>query len=146
MIYTKQIKKAIKIAFDAHEKQKDKAGLPYILHPIHLAEQMDTEEEIIVAFLHDVVEDSSYTFEDLESFGFSKEVMDALKLLTHAESIPYRKYIEEIKTNPLARKVKLADLAHNSEISRIENPTQKDYERIQKYAEAIQVLQGEKEV
>ena len=72
--------------------------------------------------------------------------MDALKLLTHAESIPYRKYIEEIKTNPLARKVKLADLAHNSEISRIENPTQKDYERIQKYAEAIQVLQGEKEV
>ena len=139
MIYTKNTRKAIIIAYNAHINQKDRSGLPYILHPIHLAEQMDTEEECIVALLHDVVEDTEVTFKELEK-DFSKTIIDALKLLTHDKETDYFEYIEKIKSNPLAKKVKLADLKHNSDETRLENITEKDITRNKKYVKAIKIL------
>ena len=139
MIYTKNTRKAIIIAYNAHINQKDRSGLPYILHPIHLAEQMDTEEECIVALLHDVVEDTEVTFKELEK-DFSKTIIDALKLLTHYKETDYFEYIEKIKSNPLAKKVKLADLKHNSDETRLENITEKDITRNKKYVKAIKIL------
>ena len=141
MIYTANTKKAILLAYRAHENQVDKAGLPYILHPVHLAEQMDTEDECIVALLHDVVEDTIITFEELEK-EFSKTVIDALKLLTHDKDTDYMEYIQRIKTNPIATKVKLADLRHNSDISRLDEETIKKLnpEKREKYKDAIKFL------
>ena len=139
MIYTEATRKAIKIAFDAHMGQVDKAGVPYILHPIHLAEQMETEEECIVALLHDTVEDTDVTFEQLEK-EFSKTVIDALKLLTHDKNVEYMEYVKKIKDNPIARKVKLADLYHNSDLTRLLEVTPKDLKRIEKYKKAINFL------
>ena len=128
MIYTEQTKKAMIIAYNAHHGQVDKSGVPYIFHPIHVAEQMETEEECIVALLHDTVEDTNITFEVLEK-EFSATVIEALKLLTHDESIDYFDYVRKLKSNPIAKKVKLADLYHNSDITRMENPTEKDWKR-----------------
>ena len=139
MIYTNQTKKAMIIAYNAHQGQVDKSGIPYIYHPIHIAEQMQTEEECIVALLHDTVEDTNVTFETLEK-EFSKEVIEALKLLTHDKSVDYMDYVKNLKNNPIAKKVKLADLYHNSDITRMENPTQKDIERKEKYHKAISIL------
>lgn len=139
MIYTNQTKKAMIIAYNAHQGQVDKSGIPYIYHPIHLAEQMQTEEECIVALLHDTVEDTNVTFETLEK-EFSKEVIEALKLLTHDKSVDYMDYVKNLKNNPIAKKVKLADLYHNRDITRMENPTQKDIERKEKYHKAISIL------
>ena len=140
MIYTDSTKKAILLAFKAHNGQTDKAGMPYILHPIHLAEQMDNESSIIAALLHDVVEDTDYTLEDLRAMGFPKEAMDAIALLTHDKSVPYMEYVAKLKDNPIARKVKLADLRHNSDLTRISNVTEKDLERIEKYKTAIELF------
>lgn len=139
MIYTENTKKAMKIAFDAHMGQVDKSGVPYIYHPIHIAEQMHTEAETIVAILHDVVEDTIITFEQLEK-EFPEEVIVALKLLTHDDSVEYMDYIRNLKNNPIARKVKLADLNHNSDKTRLEVITEKDIKRIDKYREAINIL------
>ena len=139
MIYTEQTKKAMIIAYNAHHGQVDKSGVPYIFHPIHVAEQMETEEECIVALLHDTVEDTNITFEVLEK-EFSATVIEALKLLTHDESIDYFDYVRKLKNNPIAKKVKLADLYHNSDITRMENPTEKDGNRKEKYHEAIMIL------
>lgn len=139
MIYTEQTKKAMIIAYNAHHGQVDKSGVPYIFHPIHVAEQMETEEECIVALLHDTVEDTNITFEVLEK-EFSATIIEALKLLTHDESIDYFDYVRNLKSNPIAKKVKLADLYHNSDITRMENPTEKDWKRKEKYQKAIQIL------
>jgi (p)ppGpp synthase/HD superfamily hydrolase len=139
MIYTQDTRKAMKIAFDAHNGQKDKSGIPYIYHPIHLAEQMETEEECIVALLHDTVEDTDITFKQLEK-EFSDKVIEALKLLTHDKSIGYMEYVRNLKNNPIARKVKLADLRHNSDETRLKYLTEKDRKRNQKYREAIEIL------
>ena len=139
MIYTASTIKAMKIAYDAHNGQLDKSGVPYIYHPIHLAEQMQTENECIVALLHDVVEDTSITFEELEK-EFSNEVIDALKLLTHDDSVDYMDYVRNLKHNPIARKVKLADLHHNSDVTRLEKVTEKDEKRYKKYSKAIEIL------
>lgn len=125
MIYTDATKKAMRLCYDAHKNQVDKSGIPYIFHPIHLAEQMQNEETTIVALLHDVVEDSSYTFEDLESMGFSERILTAVKLLTREPGVPYMEYIAKIKENPIARTVKLADLAHNSDLSRLKKQTKR---------------------
>ena len=142
MIYTKNTKKAMIIAYNAHHGQVDKSGVPYIYHPVHLAEQMETEEECVVALLHDVVEDTSITFKDLEK-EFSHTVIEALKLLTHDKSVDYMEYVRKIKNNPIARKVKLADLHHNSNDTRfVEQPTQKDWKRIAKYKKAIAILEN----
>lgn len=118
MVYTELTKKAMLIAYNAHHGQYDKGGVPYIFHPIHLAEQMDTEEECIVALLHDVVEDTTVTFEELEK-EFPSTVMDALRLLTHEDGVPYMDYVKEIKTNSIATKVKMADIMHNYDKTRI---------------------------
>lgn len=142
MIYTPQTKRAMCIAFKAHGGQKDRAGIPYINHPLHLAEQMKTEDETCVALLHDVVEDTDIDFRDLRDAGFSEAVLDALRLLTHDKSVSYMDYIKAVKTNPLAAAVKRADLRHNMDISRLDNVTDKDRERIEKYAQALELLNG----
>ena len=139
MIYTANTEKAMRIAYEAHHGQVDKAGVPYIFHPIHLAEQMKTEEECIVALLHDVVEDTDITFEQLEK-EFSPKVIEALKLLTHDYAVEYMEYVRKLKHNPIARTVKLADLHHNYDITRMKKITKKDLERREKYADAIQIL------
>ena len=140
MIYTKLTKKAMKIAFNAHKEQVDKTGLPYIYHPIHLAEQMDDENTTCVALLHDVVEDTEITFEDLEKEGFTKEIIEALKLMTHDDAIPYLEYVKEIKKNSIATAVKLADLNHNSDLTRLDVVDEKAKERVEKYKKAIEIL------
>lgn len=139
MIYSESTRKAMKIAYDAHMGQMDKSGVPYIYHPIHLAEQMETEQECIVALLHDVVEDTNVTFEQLEE-EFSEEIIEALKLLTHDSSVEYMDYIIKIKNNPIAKKVKQADLRHNSDETRIQHMTQKDKIRNEKYYKAMKIL------
>ena len=147
MIYTELTNKAMKIAYEMHDGQVDKAGLPYIFHPYHLAEQMgDDEYAICTALLHDVAEDTDMTLDDIAGAGFPDEVMTALKLLTHDDSVPYLgKYIEDIKKNPLARKVKLADLAHNSDPTRLppsedECEEKRRNERMEKYRKAFAFL------
>ena len=141
MFYTPLIKKALDVCFEAHKDQKDKTGLPYIYHPIHLAYNVESEYEIITALLHDVVEDTDYTFEDLLEMGFPKEVVEALTYLTHDKDVRYKDYVKNIKNNELARTVKLADLRHNSDLSRLNVVNEEDRERQKKYLEAIQFLQ-----
>ena len=144
MKYTALTKLALKICFEAHKDQLDKGGMPYVFHPFHLAEQMETEEEICTALLHDVVEDTDCTLEEIKDMGFPKEVTDALGLLTHDSAVPYMDYVKEIKKNPIARQVKLADLRHNSDINRIEIKTeaeaQKAQKRVEKYRKAMEIL------
>lgn len=140
MIYTEKTKKAMNIAYSAHMGQIDKSGIPYIFHPLHLAEFMDTEEECVVALLHDVVEDTNITMEQLEQ-EFSSAIIEALKLLTHEKSVGYMKYIKNLKNNPLAKKVKLADLKHNSDQTRLEHLSLKDIARNKKYQQAIELLE-----
>jgi len=142
MIYTPLTKKALKLCFEAHKHQTDKSGMPYVFHPFHLAEQMTDEYTTVVALLHDVVEDTSYTFGDLKSMGYPKEVLDALRLLTHDPAVSYMDYVAKIKENPIARAVKLADLRHNSDPSRVEQPDQRMKERWKKYREAIAFLEN----
>jgi (p)ppGpp synthase/HD superfamily hydrolase len=141
MIYTNQTKKALALCFEAHKEQKDKSGLPYVFHPFHLAEQMETEETIIVALLHDLVEDTDYTLDDLRKMGFSQEVVGAIGLMTHADAVPYMDYVAKIKENPLAKAVKLADLRHNSDLTRLNSVDQKALDRREKYLKAIKFLE-----
>ncbi len=140
MIYTEKTKKAMKLCFEAHKDQLDKSGLPYVFHPIHVAEQMTDEVTTIVALLHDVVEDTDYTLDDIAAMGFGQDVVDALALMTHDKSVPYLDYVAKIKDNPIARKVKLADLAHNSDPTRLDVIEEKDKERLDKYKAAIAML------
>ena len=133
MIYTDATKKALKLMCEKHRDQMDRSGLPYILHPFHVAERMDDEESTIVALLHDIVEDTDTTFEDLEGCGFSEKVIAALRLMTHEEGVDYYDYVKMIGTNPLARKVKIADLEHNMQLGRLDKVREKDRERFEKY-------------
>lgn len=141
MIYTEKTKKALKLCFEAHKAQLDKSGMPYVFHPFHLAEQMKDENTTIVALLHDVIEDTDYTFNDLIAMGFDGAIIEAIKLMTHEEGVPYMDYVEKIKSNPIAREVKLADLRHNSDLSRLDAPTEKDKMRVEKYRKAIVLLE-----
>ena len=140
MIYTTLTKKALRMAFDAHKNQTDKTGLPYVFHPFHLAEQMDTEEEVITALLHDIVEDTDLTLEDLRVCGFPDRVLAALSLLTHQDGIDYMDYIETIRSDPLAARVKLADLRHNSDLTRWDTVDGKTRQRQEKYMKAMERL------
>ena len=117
MIYTPLTNAAMKLEYRAHHGQTDYNGIPYIFHPIHLAEQMDDEISCCVALLHDTVEDTALTLEDLKGI-FPSEVTDAVALLTHRDGTDYFDYVRAIRGNPIAAKVKLADLAHNSDQSR----------------------------
>ena len=141
MIYTPKTKKALKLCFDAHKDQIDKSGMPYVFHPFHLAEQMKTEETTIVALLHDLVEDTEYTIEDLVDMGFDKAVTDAIALMTHADNVDYMDYVRMIKDNPIAKEVKLADLNHNSDLTRLDVIDEKALIRRKKYLKAIALLE-----
>lgn len=140
MIYTPLTKKAMKIAFAAHKNQVDKSGIPYIYHPIHLAEQMQDEKTTCVALLHDVIEDTDITSEHLQEQGFNADILAALDLLTHDKSVPYMDYIRTIKENKFAAVVKIADLIHNSDLSRLDEVTEKALQRVEKYKKAIEIL------
>ncbi len=140
MLYTPLTKKALKLSFEAHKNQVDKTGLPYVFHPFHLAEQMTDEVSCVCALLHDVIEDTSYTFDDLRAMGFPEEVISVLTLLTHDESVPYMEYVEKIKENPIAVRVKLADLAHNSDESRLDAVDEYAMRRAEKYKRATALL------
>lgn len=145
MIYTDMTKRALNLCFEAHKEQRDKSGMPYVFHPFHLAEQMRDEDTTIVALLHDVIEDTSYTIADLAEMGFHERVCAAIELMTHDPQIPYPVYIERIKANPIAKAVKLADLRHNSDMSRLDVITSKDAERVKKYFMAIEMLEKEEQ-
>ena len=140
MIYTDMTKKALRLCFDIHKEQVDKSGLPYVFHPFHLAEQMETEETTIVALLHDVVEDSDLTLDDLRQMGFGDAVIAALALLTHDPAVEYMDYVRAIKDNPIARAVKLADLRHNSDLTRLDTVDEKALVRREKYLQAMTLL------
>lgn len=143
MIYTKLTRLAMQIAYRAHHGQVDKSQIPYIYHPIHLAEQMTDEYTTCVALLHDVVEDTEVTLEELAKV-FPAEVVDAVGLMTHDPAVSYPEYVRHIKQNPLACQVKLADLKHNMDITRIDKPDEKALSRINdKYKKALQILQQE---
>lgn len=142
MIYTDLTKKSMKIAYEAHQGQLDKAGIPYIYHPIHLAEQMSDEYSVIVALLHDVVEDSDITIDQLINYGFPVEVIEALKLLTHNDGTDYMVYIKSIATNELATKVKIVDLKHNSDLSRLSYESDESLKKLLKYEQALEHLQN----
>lgn len=141
MIYTEKTKLAMKLCFEAHKYQTDKSGLPYVFHPFHLAEQMEDEATTVVALLHDVIEDTPYTLQELAQLGFSEAVLEALALLTHDPTVPYMDYIREIRDNPIARKVKLADLRHNSDLNRLDSVDERARRRIAKYREAMEFLE-----
>lgn len=141
MIYTPMTKIALKLCFEAHKNQIDKSGMPYVFHPFHLAEQMTDEKTTVVALLHDVIEDTEYTLNDLKDKGFTDDVLSAIALMTHADGVPYMEYVALIKTNPIAKTVKLADLRHNSDMSRLDIVTACDRERAEKYKKAIELLE-----
>ena len=141
MLYSKLTDEVMKLAYNAHHGQVDKSGVPYIFHPFHLAEQMDTEEEVVTALLHDVLEDTGITVEQIKAIGIGDEVIDALLLLTHDKSIDYMEYIERLKLNPLARKVKMADLIHNMDPTRIECENDSTRRRQEKYKKAYRILE-----
>jgi len=138
---------AIQIAAEAHKGQPDKAGAPYILHPLRMMMRMKTEAEMITAILHDVVEDtrnnpeaSKWTIERLREQGFSEEVLEALECVTDREDESYEQFIERAGKNPIARQVKIADLEDNMNIQRIGEIRSKDLERLEKYHKSWSVL------
>ncbi|MBQ9043931.1 MAG: bifunctional (p)ppGpp synthetase/guanosine-3',5'-bis(diphosphate) 3'-pyrophosphohydrolase [Eggerthellaceae bacterium] len=143
MIYTPLTKKAMRLCFEAHEGQVDKTDLPYVNHPLHVAESMDDEPSTCAALLHDVIEDTDYRADDLRAMGFPDEVVDALELLTHEDGVPYLEYVRAIKGNAIARAVKVADLKHNSDLTRLDEVTPADHERVEKYARALEILGAE---
>ena len=131
---------ALESAISAHKGQKDLGGRDYIEHPKAVANLLETDEEKTVGYLHDVLEDTSITEEDLVTMGISSEIVSAIKILTKKRGEPYTEYIERVKENELARKVKIADLQHNMDLSRIPNPSKRDFERLEKYKKALMYL------
>lgn len=135
--------KAIEIANKAHSKQFDKAGQPYILHPLRLMSQFQQTDEMVVAVLHDVIEDSDVSLDDLTSNGFSRAVVEAIDCLSHRKGERYEEYIKRISTNILARKIKIEDLKDNMDLTRLDSVSDKDLARIEKYHSALRVLLAE---
>ena len=140
MIYTYFTKLAMKLCFEKHKNQMDKCGIPYPFHPFHVAESMKDEETTCVALLHDILEDTDTTAEELREMGFSEEIIKAVCLMTHDKATPYLDYVRAIKENPLARAVKIADLTHNSDLTRLDTVTEKDLRRVEKYRKALEIL------
>ena len=140
MYYSEMVKKAVNIMFEAHKEDFDKGGYPYVFHPFYLATKVDGENETCVALLHDVIEDhgDKYSFEYLENEGFNKEIIDALKLLTHNKEIPYMDYIANIAKNNVAKVVKIEDLKHNLDIRRTSGEKAKKYDI---YVKALEFLE-----
>lgn len=136
------LSKAYQLAVKAHAGQVDKGGKPYIMHPLAVSELVTTEEEKIVALLHDVVEDTNITIEDLRREGFPEQVLAAVDALTKSPDVSYDDYIDIVKRNPIAVKVKISDMTHNSDLSRIANPTEKDRQRATRYRSVIRELKN----
>ena len=137
------VEDAVSIAARAHRGQKDKAGAPYLLHPLRMMMRMDTEAAMMAAVLHDVVEDTEWTLERLREEGFSDEVLEAVDCLTHREGESYEEFVERVRTNPIARQVKIADLEDNMNVRRMNQLGPRDLERLEKYHRAWRVLTGE---
>jgi (p)ppGpp synthase/HD superfamily hydrolase len=133
---------AIKIAVEAHSGQMDKAGQPYILHPLKVMLSLKNEKDKIVGVLHDVIEDTNITYDFLIANGFEgeTEILEALKSVTKKEDETYDEFIDRVALNPIGKRVKLADLQDNMDLSRISNPTEKDHERIKRYEKAREKL------
>lgn len=142
MIYTPLTKKAMLLACEKHKDQVDKSGMPYILHPLHVAEKMDDEISTTVALLHDIVEDTDLTFEDLLKLEFPSEVVKVLTYLTHRKDQDYFEYVKKISENDIATKVKIADLEHNSDLTRLNKVTEEDIKRVEKYKHCIEYLKN----
>ena len=138
-INSPMIKKAMNLAFNAHEGQTDKGGMAYIMHPFYIASKLNEEDEIITALLHDTLEDSNLTKEDLLNAGFSTDIIEAIDILTRKQD-DYFDYIYKVKKNDLARKIELLDLKHNMDLTRLEKITNKDIKRNEKYKKAIEIL------
>ncbi|MGO5212004.1 HD domain-containing protein [Parafannyhessea sp. LCP21S3_E6] len=136
MLYTPTTKRALRFCMEAHAGQRDKAGLPYANHPLHLAEQMSTEDETCAALLHDVMEDCGATAEDLLALGVSSAAVRAVELLTHRDGVPYLDYVRALRANPIARRVKAADLRHNCDLTRLDHVTDADVARLRRYLQA----------
>jgi len=135
------LERAIEIAVAAHKGQVDKAGSPYILHPLRIMFSLKSEEEKIVGILHDVVEDSDWSFEDLKKEGFSENVIGGLKSVTKFEGEDYDAFIKRAYSDPIGRNVKIADVTDNLDIKRIDEISERDFERLKKYRRALKFLQ-----
>ena len=143
MLYTPLTKLAMKICYEAHRDQLDQGGMPYVFHPIYLAEQMPDELTTAAALLHDVVEDTAWTFRDLAEQGIPAPVLEALRLLMHREGVPYLEYVAALKENRIAAAVKLADLRHNSDLTRLDRVDEHTFARLAKYRAAMELLESE---
>lgn len=133
---------AIKVATEAHEGQLDKGGNPYILHPQAVAASLDNTENKIVAYLHDVIEDTDVTLDKLEKLGFTYRIVNSVRILTKSKDVSYDDYLKSVKKDSNAWHVKMADIKHNMDISRIPEPTAKDFSRIEKYKKALAFLES----
>ena len=138
--YNEQFQIALELAVEKHKNQTDKAGNPYILHPLHVMENVNSKEGKIVAILHDIIEDTDVTEDYLLKIGLSKRIVDAVVALTRSEDIDYQEYIKNLSSNPLAKEVKLADLEHNMDLKRLPTLEEKDLERNRKYQIASHYL------
>jgi (p)ppGpp synthase/HD superfamily hydrolase len=136
------LEQAKALAYKAHQDQVDRAGVPYLNHIETVVNGVEGEVTQCVAYLHDVVEDTEYTFEDLIGLGFSHEIVEGVKAITKVKNEKYADYIARVKSNEHARKVKLSDLAHNMDLTRLDNVSQKDLERLEKYKWAKSELEG----
>lgn len=138
--YNEQFQIALELAVEKHKNQTDKAGNPYILHPLHVMENVNSKEGKIVAILHDIIEDTDVTEDYLLKIGLSKRIVDAVVELTRSKDIDYQEYIKNLSSNPLAKEVKLADLEHNMDLKRLPTLEEKDLERNRKYQIAYHYL------
>jgi len=139
------LEEAIRIAVEAHRGQKDRAGAPYVLHPLRMLLRMRTDAERIAAVLHDVVEDTAWTLDDLRARGFSAEVLAAVDALTRRPGEAYDAFVERAAADPIARHVKLADLEDNLDLRRLDAVTADDLERIDRYLRAYRRLSADAE-
>ncbi|MBR0851872.1 GTP pyrophosphokinase [Bradyrhizobium diazoefficiens] len=138
------LERAIVIAAEAHSGMKDKAGAPYILHPLRMMIGLASPDERIVAILHDVCEDCpGWTLDRLRAEGFSDDIVNALDSVTKREGEDYESFVKRAGADPIGRRVKLADLTDNCDLSRIDTPTESDHKRIEKYRRAIEFLKGD---
>lgn len=136
---------AISLALQAHRGKKDKAGGPYIFHPLRIMLRMETDTERNVAVLHDVVEDSKFTIQYLRDAGYPEEILEAIDYLTRRDGEEYNHFIERIKGNVLARKIKIADIEDNLNLGRIKDPKENDFRRVEKYRHALAELRKTEE-
>lgn len=136
------LNKALIIASKAHKGQLDKGGVDYILHPVYVALRLDNDDEKITALLHDTIEDTDLTIDDIIGYGFKKEIVEAISLLTRDKGMDYFDYIKRLKPNKLAVKVKLADLRHNSDKERIKLLGERGLVLEERYKKAIEFLQS----